>query len=99
VPGGGRPATCAAPLVLALRSMGCAADIVRKVEHYLGGPLDLPPEIHVVRDVAPNKIMLCVSFRVPQAVAFAGRLEGGEARPAAAGGLPNKKARTGADTE
>jgi hypothetical protein len=24
--------------------------------------------------VAPNKIMLCVSFRVPAAVAFAGRL-------------------------
>jgi hypothetical protein len=26
-----------------------------------------------VRDVAPNKLMLCVTFRVPPSVAFAGR--------------------------
>jgi hypothetical protein len=62
----------------------CGADVVRKVEQYLGGPLDSPPQIHVVRDVAPNKIMLCVSFRVPHAVAFAGRRLGGSEAHAAA---------------
>lgn len=47
------------------------ADIIAKAEHYLGGALDEPASIHTVRDVAPNKLMLCVSFRVPEAVAFA----------------------------
>lgn len=39
----------------------------------MGGRLESPPAIHVVRNVSPGKIMLCVSFRVPEAVAFAGR--------------------------
>ncbi len=47
------------------------------MEHHLGGKLEDPPSIHVVRDVAPTKLMLCVSFRVPAAVAFNGR-GGGE---------------------
>lgn len=46
-------------------------DIIAKAEHYLGGKLDAPPVVHTVRDVAPNKLMLCLSFRVPEAVAFA----------------------------
>ena len=54
-------------------------DILSKVEHYLGGKLDSKPTIHVVRDVAPTKLMLCVSFRVPEAVAFNGREERGSA--------------------
>ncbi|KAF6261234.1 Met-10+ like-protein-domain-containing protein [Scenedesmus sp. NREL 46B-D3] len=49
------------------------ADVITRVEAALGGKLDEPPSIHTVRDVAPNKLMLCVTFRVPQAVAFAGR--------------------------
>lgn len=54
-------------------SLGFATDVVARCEHYLGGPLDAPPAVHNVRDVAPNKIMMCVSFRVPEAIAFAGR--------------------------
>jgi hypothetical protein len=52
--------------------------VVKRIEAALGGALDAPPSIHYVRDVAPNKIMLCVSFKVPAAVAFAGRGAGGE---------------------
>lgn len=50
-----------------------SADIIAKAERYLGGKLEGPPEIHVVRDVSPGKVMLCVTFRVPAAVAFNGR--------------------------
>ncbi|KAI8593599.1 guanine(37)-N1-methyltransferase [Geranomyces variabilis] len=48
-------------------------DIVRRVEAALGAPLgpDDLIALHNVRNVAPNKDMLCVSFRLPRAVAFA----------------------------
>ncbi|GLC61014.1 hypothetical protein PLESTB_001706000 [Pleodorina starrii] len=50
------------------------ADILAKAERYLGGPLEPGScSVHTVRDVAPNKLMLCLSFRVPREVAFKGR--------------------------
>jgi len=53
-----------------MRSNETQADIMKKAERYLGGSIN-DPEVYIVRDVAPNKIMLCVSFDLPQAVAFA----------------------------
>eukprot|EP00741_Cyanophora_paradoxa_P006397 tig00001001_g6201.t1 len=46
-------------------------DLVKRAEAAMGGPLDGPAEAHDVRDVAPNKRMFCLSFRLPAAVAFA----------------------------
>ena len=41
------------------------------MERHLGGALDEEPAVHLVRDVAPRKIMCCVTFRVPASIAFA----------------------------
>ena len=46
------------------------ADIQRRAEGYLGGPIGNDVKIHLVRDVAPNKRMFCISFTLPAAVAF-----------------------------
>ena len=47
------------------------ADVQHRVETALGNALDNDLSIQDVRLVAPNKKMLCLSFRVPKAVAFA----------------------------
>lgn len=47
------------------------ADVQHRVETALGGALDGDMSIHDVRLVAPNKKMLCLTFRIPAAVAFA----------------------------
>eukprot|EP00803_Ostreobium_quekettii_P008064 evm.model.scf_392.4 EVM.evm.TU.scf_392.4 scf_392:17480-19531(+) len=44
-------------------------DVIRKCELHLGCKISPVPQIHEVRDVAPNKHMLCVSFRVPEDIA------------------------------
>ena len=51
------------------------SDVQSRVEKALGGALDTKMAVHEVRLVAPNKKMLCLSFRVPTAVAFAPRLQ------------------------
>lgn len=53
-----------------MRSKETNGDIIKKAETYLGSSI-VDTDIYVVRDVAPNKIMLCVSFNLPEAVAFA----------------------------
>ena len=60
--------------------MCTGADVIKRVEARLGGPLDEVPSIHKVRDVAPNKYHVCVSFRVPENVAFYGRTDLPEAK-------------------
>lgn len=51
-------------------SLACPADIRKRVETHLGGAIEGDMSIRLVRDVAPNKRMMRVSFRVPEAVAF-----------------------------
>ena len=48
-----------------------ASDAVRLCEAGLGGPINPSHcEVHEVRDVAPRKRMLCVSFVLPPEIAF-----------------------------
>lgn len=43
----------------------------QRVEAKLGHPLGEEVSLHLVRSVAPNKDMYCISFRLPREVAFA----------------------------
>ncbi|KDR85743.1 hypothetical protein GALMADRAFT_234802 [Galerina marginata CBS 339.88] len=46
-------------------------DIRQRAEEKLGYPLTAETSFHLVRSVAPNKEMYCISFRLPREVAFA----------------------------
>ena len=45
--------------------------VVQRVEERLGHVLNNEAMFHLVRSVAPGKDMYCISFRLPQDVAFA----------------------------
>ncbi|XP_070698712.1 tRNA (guanine(37)-N(1))-methyltransferase [Pempheris klunzingeri] len=45
-------------------------DVVKRASHSLGFPLENRCSVHFVRNVAPNKDMLCVSFTLPKEVLF-----------------------------
>lgn len=45
-------------------------DILERVEHRLGTSLKGRCEVHMVRNVAPNKEMMCVSFNIPRYVLY-----------------------------
>lgn len=52
------------------------ANARKHVEDHLGGLLEEEPEeVHVVRCVAPNKHMLCITFRVPESIGLIKREE------------------------
>lgn len=51
------------------RAMETVEDVVRRGEGHLGAAI-ANPTVHEVRDVAPNKIMLCLSFRITPDAAF-----------------------------
>jgi hypothetical protein len=46
------------------------ADVLMRLEDALGGPLDEPAVVHQVRHVAPEKYHVCITFRVPKAIAL-----------------------------
>ena len=59
-------------------SLFVPADVKERAELHLGGKInDAELRLRLVRDVAPNKRMLCITFRVPEHVAFSHR-EGAE---------------------
>lgn len=58
--------------------MGGQAEVLQRASEYLGYELkpDTPDyNLHLVRSVAPNKEMYCLSFRLPANVAFAAAAE------------------------
>lgn len=59
------------------------ADVRERAAAVLGASLEGRSDVHVVRDVAPSKLMLCVSFAVPDEVGWAHETVDGGAAPAA----------------
>ena len=53
------------------KSQSPGEDAKKQVEERLGSSLTSHCTIHCVRDVAPKKVMVCVSFKLPTSVAFA----------------------------
>ncbi|KAJ3044618.1 tRNA(m(1)G37)methyltransferase [Rhizophlyctis rosea] len=54
------------------RAQDARADVLQRVEEVIKAPLgDNVLDVYDVRNVAPNKEMLCISFRLPAEVAFA----------------------------
>ncbi len=45
-------------------------DVVKRASHSLGFPLENRCSVHFVRNVAPNKDMMCVTFTIPKEVLF-----------------------------
>ena len=53
------------------KSQSPGEDAKKQVEERLGSSLTSQCTTHCVRDVAPKKVMVCVSFKLPTSVAFA----------------------------
>ncbi|XP_019500061.1 PREDICTED: tRNA (guanine(37)-N1)-methyltransferase [Hipposideros armiger] len=47
-----------------------AKDVQQRAEAVLGTSLDACSSVHLVRNVAPNKEMLCITFRIPAAILY-----------------------------
>eukprot|EP00983_Pelagomonas_calceolata_P043518 1138933-Pelagomonas_calceolata.AAC.8 len=69
------PSACSEPSCTCNATKDKYGNVFEKIQRIMGGQFEAPPTVHWVRDVSPGKIMLCVTFRVPEAVAFNGRGE------------------------
>eukprot|EP00898_Chlorokybus_atmophyticus_P007379 jgi/Chlat1/7642/Chrsp64S07119 len=80
-----------------MKAVESEADVIQRMEQRLGGRIDSPTVVEV-RDVAPNKLMLCISFQLSEAVAFGttdeAAIHGDGSAPAARVETRTKKART-----